>query len=45
MLDRLSNGDVTKQEAVLELNHRQCLNTLMYWKRKDEWINENNKQQ
>lgn len=38
-IDRLANGDPTKYEAVSELNFIMCLNTLSYWKEKEELEN------
>jgi hypothetical protein len=42
MVDRLSNGDITKHEQIYELNYIECLNVLAYWKEKDDYMNEMN---
>lgn len=43
MIDRLSNGDITKHEEVYQCNYIQTLNLLSYWKVKDDYIEEMNK--
>lgn len=42
-LDRLTNGDITKQDAVLEQNYLSTLNLLSYWKIRDQAIELQNK--
>ena len=44
MVDRLSNSDITKHDLVYERNYIECLNLLSYWKEKDEYVEEMNKQ-
>lgn len=43
MVDRLTNGDITKDEEVYQMNYIQCLNRLAWWKVKDDYIEEMNK--
>lgn len=43
MIDRLTDGDITKQEAVFQLPWIQCLNTLAWWRTKDDYIEQINK--
>ena len=43
ILDRLSNGDITKHNEVFKLSWAHCLNMLLYWKEKDEYIEKINK--
>lgn len=43
MIDKLSNGDITKHNEVYELNFIYCLNNLGYMRDRDEYINEMNK--
>jgi len=35
-------GDITKHEQIYELNYVSCLNTLAFWKAKDQYIDANN---
>ena len=42
MIDRLSNGDVTKHEEIYEMNYIQCLNILSYWHEKDKYMEQMN---
>lgn len=44
MVDRLSNGDITKHDLVYERNYIECLNLLSYWHEKDRYMEEMNKQ-
>jgi hypothetical protein len=44
MIDRLSGGDITKHDLVYDRNYIECLNLLSYWKEKDEYMEEMNKQ-
>lgn len=44
MVDRLSNGDITKHDLVYERNYIECLNLLSYWHEKDKYMEEINKQ-
>ncbi len=44
MVDRLSSGDITKHDLVYDRNYIECLNLLSYWKEKDEYMEEMNKQ-
>jgi hypothetical protein len=37
MVDRLSNGDITKHEAVYETNLFYCLDVLSYYKDRDKY--------
>jgi len=37
MVDRLSNGDVTKHEAVYEMNLFYCLDVLSFYKYRDKY--------
>jgi hypothetical protein len=43
MVDRLTNGDITKDNDVLQLEYIYCLTRLLYWKDKDEWTDKMNK--
>lgn len=45
MIDRLTGGDITKDNEVFELQWLHCLNRLLYWKKKDEYIEKMNKAQ
>jgi hypothetical protein len=44
MVDRLSNSDITKHDLIYDRNYIECLNLLSYWKEKDEYMEEMNKQ-
>lgn len=37
MVDRLSDGDITKHEEVYKINYIYCLNILSYWYERDEY--------
>lgn len=43
MIDRLSNGDITKHNDVYQINFIYCLNQLGYLRDKDEYIEQMNK--
>lgn len=43
MVDRLSNGDITKDEEILKMDYIYLLTRLLYWKDKDEWTAKMNK--
>lgn len=43
MIDRLSNGDITKHDEIYDINYIQSLNLLSYWKVKDDYIEQMNK--
>lgn len=43
MIDRLSNGDITKHDEVYDRNYIECLNLISYWTERDRIIEENNK--
>ena len=38
MLNRFTNDDPTKQDAVYDMNYKELLATLTYWIRRDEAI-------
>jgi hypothetical protein len=38
MVDRLSNGDITKHDLVYERNYIECLNLISYWTERDKWL-------
>ena len=40
MVDRLSNGDITKHDLVWKRNYIECLNLLSYWHERDKHIEE-----
>ena len=42
MVDRLSNGDVTKHDLVYERNYIECLNILSYWHERDKYMEQMN---
>lgn len=42
MMDRLSNGDITKHDAIYERNYIECLNILSYWHEKDKYMEQMN---
>jgi hypothetical protein len=42
MMDRLSNGDITKHDAIYERNYIECLNILSYWHEKDRYMEQMN---
>ena len=37
MIDRLSNGDITKQDAVYSRNYIESLNLLSFWHQRDKY--------
>jgi len=43
MVDRLTNGDITKHRQVYETNYIECLNLMAYWHHKDKYIEQINK--
>lgn len=44
MIDRLTNGDITKDELVYDQPYHYCLTRLAYWHEKDKSIAEVNRQ-
>ena len=42
MIDRLSNGDITKHDEIYEKNYIECLNMLSYWHEKDQYMEQMN---
>jgi hypothetical protein len=42
MVDRLSNGDITKHDLVYERNYIECLNILSYWHERDKYMEQMN---
>lgn len=42
MVDRLSDGDITKHDAIYERNYIECLNLLSYWHEKDKYMEQMN---
>lgn len=43
MIDRLSQGDITKHVNVVELEYLYCLQQLLFWKLQDEYNDEMNR--
>jgi hypothetical protein len=43
MVDRLSNGDITKHKQVYGTNYLECLNLMAYWHHKDRYSEQINK--
>jgi hypothetical protein len=43
MIDRLSNGDITKHNQIYETNYVECLNLMAYWHHRDKHIEQLNK--
>lgn len=43
MIDRLSDGDITKHDYIYGYTYIRCLNLLSYWKAKDNYIDMVNK--
>jgi hypothetical protein len=43
MVDRLSNGDITKHKQIYEINYTECLNLMAYWYHKDKHIDQINR--
>lgn len=35
LMDRLSNGDITKHKDIYNINYIECLSLLAYWHHKD----------
>ena len=42
MMDRLSNGDITKHDEIYDRNYIECLNILSYWHEKDRYMEQMN---
>jgi hypothetical protein len=42
MMDRLSNGDITKHDDIYDRNYIECLNILSYWHEKDAYMEQMN---
>lgn len=42
MMDRLSNGDITKHDEIYERNYIECLNLLSYWHERDRYMEQMN---
>jgi len=38
MVDRLSNGDITKHKQVYGINYIECLTLMAYWHHRDKYI-------
>jgi len=45
MIDRLSDGDITKHDQIYERNYIECLNLLSYWKERDSWLKQQEEHQ
>ena len=43
MLDRLTNGDITKNELVYKMSWIECMTLLLYYKERDEYMEKMNK--
>jgi hypothetical protein len=43
MVDRLTNGDITKHKDVYGTNYVECLNLMAYWHHRDKYIENVNK--
>jgi hypothetical protein len=43
MVDRLSNGDITKHKQIYQTNYLECLNLMAYWHHRDKYINQVNR--
>lgn len=43
VIDRLTDGDITKDEEVFKLAYTHCLTRLEYFKEKDEYIEKCNR--
>jgi hypothetical protein len=37
MVDRLSDGDITKHDKIWEMNYIYCLNIMSYWYERDAY--------
>lgn len=44
MIDRLSDGDITKHDTILRMPYIKILNQLAYWYYRDKVIDYQNKQ-
>jgi hypothetical protein len=42
MVDRLTNGDITKHDEVYQRNYIECLNLLSYWYERDKYFEQQN---
>lgn len=42
MIDRLSNGDITKHDAIYERNYIECLNLLSFYHERDRYMEQMN---
>lgn len=45
MIDRLSNGDITKHDDIYDRNYIECLNLLSYWHERDQYYKQIEEQQ
>ena len=45
MIDRLSNGDITKHDEIYDRNYIECLNLLSYWHERDRYYKQIEEQQ
>lgn len=43
MLDRLTEGDITKDKEIYKISWIECMTRLLYWQDKDEWMDKMNK--
>ena len=43
MVDRLSNGDITKHKKIYQTNYIECLNLMAYWHHRDKYIEQVNR--
>lgn len=43
MLDRLTNGDITKNELVYKMSWIECMTLLLYYKERDTYMEKMNK--
>jgi hypothetical protein len=43
LVDRLSNGDITKHNEIYDKNYIECLNLLAFWRELDAYKKEINK--
>jgi hypothetical protein len=42
MVDRLSDGDITKHDNIYNRNYIECLNLLSYWHERDAYLKQIN---
>ena len=42
MVDKLSNGDITKHDLVYERNYIECLNLLSFYHERDKYMEQMN---